>query len=215
MSELLKWVLSLSLSGSVLILLLMLLRPLVRERVSRRWQYYIWLLVIVRLLLPVGGLEAPARIETAEPRAAPSLSLPEVDREDMEVRTSEETAPGFNDSQKPWAAVRENFWVVWLAGALVLLIRKATAYQSFLRYLRAGWKPVEDPALLDRAAKAGEEIGAKRPVELYVNPLAASPMLLGVWKPCVVLPMVELPEEDFRFVVLHELTHYRRGDVLY
>ena len=93
MSELLKWVLSLSLSGSVLILFLMLLRPLVRERFSRRWQYYIWLLVIARLLLPVGGLEAPARIETAEPGAAPSLSLPEVDREDIEARTSEETAP--------------------------------------------------------------------------------------------------------------------------
>ena len=61
MSELLKWILSLSLSGSVLILLLTLLRPLVRERVSRRWQYYIWLLVIARLLLPVGGLEAPDR----------------------------------------------------------------------------------------------------------------------------------------------------------
>ena len=215
MSELLKWVLSLSLSGSVLILFLMLLRPLVRERVSRRWQYYIWLLVIARLLLPVGGLEAPARIGTAEPGAAPALSLPEVDREDMEARTSEEAAPGFNDSQKPWAAVKENLWVVWLAGALALLIRKATAYQSFLRYLRAGRKPVEDPALLDRAAKAGEEIGVKRPVELYVNPLAASPMLLGVRKPWMVLPTVELPEEDFRFVVLHELTHCRRRDVLY
>ena len=215
MSELLKWILSLSLAGSVLILLLMLLRPLVRERVSRRWQYYIWLLVIARLLLPVGGLEAPARIGTAEPGAAPALSLPEVDREDMEARTSEEAAPGFNDSQKPWAAVKENLWVVWLAGALVLLIRKATAYQSFLRYLRAGRKPVEDPALLDRAAKAGEEIGVKRPVELYVNPLAASPMLLGVRKPWVVLPTVELPEEDFRFVVLHELTHCRRRDLPY
>ena len=215
MSELLKWVLSLSLSGSVLILFLMLLRPLVRERFSRWWQYYIWLLVIARLLLPVGGLEAPARIETAEPGAAPSLSLPEVDREDMEVRTSEETAPGFNDSQKPWAAVKENLWVVWLAGALVLLIRKATAYQSFLRYLRAGWAPVEDPALLDLAARIGAEAGVKRPVELYVNPLAASPMLLGVRKPWVVLPTVELPEEDFRFVVLHELTHCRRRDVLY
>ena len=83
MSELLKWILSLSLAGSVLILLLMLLRPLVRERVSRRWQYYIWLLVIARLLLPVGGLEAPARIGTAEPGAAPALSLPEVDREEI------------------------------------------------------------------------------------------------------------------------------------
>ncbi len=215
MNVLLDRAVSMSLAGSVLILLLTLLRPLVRERVSRRWQYYIWLLVIARLLLPVGGLEAPARIGTAEPGAAPALSLPEVDREDMEARTSEEAAPEFNDSQKPWAAVRENLWVVWLAGALVLLIRKATAYQSFLRYLRAGRKPVEDPALLDRAAKAGEEIGVKRPVELYVNPLAASPMLLGVRKPWVVLPTVELPEEDFRFVVLHELTHCRRRDVLY
>ena len=66
MSELLKWVLSLSLSGSVLILFLMLLRPLVRERFSRRWQYYIWLLVIARLLLPVGG----------RPLAPPSRSSP-------------------------------------------------------------------------------------------------------------------------------------------
>lgn len=215
MSELLKWILSLSLAGSVLILLLMLLRPLVRERVSRRWQYYIWLLVIARLLLPVGGLEAPARIGTAEPGAAPALSLPEVDREDMEARTSEETAPEFNDSQKLRTAVRENLWVVWLAGALALLIRKATAYQSFLRYLRAGWAPVEDPALLDLAARIGAEAGVKRPVELYVNPLAASPMLLGVRKPCVVLPTAELPEEDLRFVLLHELTHYRRRDLPY
>lgn len=215
MSELLKWILSLSLSGSVLILLLMLLRPLVRERISRRWQYYIWLLVIARLLLPIGGLEAPAKIETAGPAAVPLLSLPEAEQEDVETRPPGETAPEFDDSLKLRTAVRENLWVVWLAGALVLLIRKATAYQSFLRYLRAGRKPVEDPALLDRAAKAGEEIGVKRPVELYVNPLAASPMLLGVRKPWMVLPTVELPEEDFRFVVLHELTHCRRRDVLY
>ncbi len=215
MSELLKWILSLSLAGSVLILLLTLLRPLVRERISRRWQYYIWLLVIARLLLPVGGLEAPAKIETAGPAAAPALSLPEVDREDMEARTSEEAAPEFDDSLKLRTAVRENLWVVWLAGALALLIRKATAYQSFLRYLRAGWAPVEDPALLDLAARIGAEAGVKRPVELYVNPLAASPMLLGVRKPCVVLPTAELPEEDLRFVLLHELTHYRRRDLPY
>ena len=215
MSELLKWVLSLSLSGSVLILFLMLLRPLVRERFSRRWQYYIWLLVIARLLLPVGGLEAPARIETAGPAAAPFLSLPEAEQEDVETRPPGETAPEFDDSLKLRTAVRENLWVVWLAGALALLIRKATAYQSFLRYLRAGWMPVEDPALLDLAARIGAEAGVKRPVELYVNPLAASPMLLGVRKPCVVLPTAELPEEDLRFVLLHELTHYRRRDLPY
>ena len=215
MNVLLDRAVSMSLAGSVLILLLTLLRPLVRERISRRWQYYIWLLVIARLLLPVGGLEAPARSETAGPAAAPFLSLPEAEQEDVETRPPGETAPEFDDSLKLRTAVRENLWVVWMAGALALLIRKATAYQSFLRYLRAGWAPVEDPALLDLAARIGAEAGVKRPVELYVNPLAASPMLLGVRKPCVVLPTAELPEEDLRFVLLHELTHYRRRDLPY
>ena len=45
--------LSLSFSGSLLILLLLLARPLVQKRFSRRWQYYIWLVVIARLLLPL------------------------------------------------------------------------------------------------------------------------------------------------------------------
>lgn len=215
MNVLLDRAVSMSLAGSVLILLLTLLRPLVRERISRRWQYYIWLLVIARLLLPIGGLEAPAKIETAGPAAAPFLSLPEAEQEDVETRPPGEAAPEFDDSLKLRTAVRENLWVVWLAGALALLIRKATAYQSFLRYLRAGWAPVEDPALLDLAARIGAEAGVKRPVELYVNPLAASPMLLGVRKPCVVLPTAELPEEDLRFVLLHELTHYRRRDLPY
>ena len=43
MKELLKMVLSLSLSGSLLILALLAARPLVKGRLSSRWRYYIWL----------------------------------------------------------------------------------------------------------------------------------------------------------------------------
>ena len=52
MERLFITVLSLSLSGSLLMLPLLLCRPLYRERLSKRWQYYIWLVVAVRLLLP-------------------------------------------------------------------------------------------------------------------------------------------------------------------
>ena len=53
MSELFKGFLSLSLSGSLVIAALLLCRPLYRDRVSRRWQYYIWLVAVARLLLPL------------------------------------------------------------------------------------------------------------------------------------------------------------------
>ncbi len=52
MNDILKTFLSMSVSGSLLLLILLAVRPLYRTRVSKRWQYYIYLVVIARLLLP-------------------------------------------------------------------------------------------------------------------------------------------------------------------
>lgn len=52
MNDLLNLFLSMSFSGSLLMLALFLLRPLYQKNTSRRWQYYVWLIVIARLLLP-------------------------------------------------------------------------------------------------------------------------------------------------------------------
>ena len=49
MNDILMLFLSMSLSGSLLILALLILKPLYRNRTRRRWQYYIWLAVIARL----------------------------------------------------------------------------------------------------------------------------------------------------------------------
>ena len=59
MNEILKIFLSLSLSGSLLILVLLLCRPLFKNKVSKSWQYYIWLVVIIRLLLPFAPETSP------------------------------------------------------------------------------------------------------------------------------------------------------------
>ena len=220
MTEGLKIVLSLSLSGSLVIGALLLLRPLVRGRISRRWQYYIWLIAVLRLLLPFGPESSPAEELTrqVERTAVYAVGLPEVP---VPANTNPEYDEPVQEPEEPsrlreiGAAALERLWVVWLAGALALLIRKATAYQSFLRYMRAGWTAAEDPAVLDLAAEAGAAVGVRRPVEVYVNPMAASPMLLGTFRPKVVLPSAELPEEDLRWVLRHELTHCRRWDGAY
>ena len=52
MSDVFKLILSMSLSGSILILLIILFRPIFKERFSKSWQYYVWLVVILRLLIP-------------------------------------------------------------------------------------------------------------------------------------------------------------------
>ena len=80
MTALLRTLLSLALSGSVLILLLLLLLPRLRGRTSRRWQYYIWLAAVLRLLVPFAP-EASLMNQLFAPPAAVSQvgSLPEED----------------------------------------------------------------------------------------------------------------------------------------
>ena len=54
MNMVLKIFLSMSFSGGLLILILLLGRCFLKDKISRQWQYYIWLVVVLRLLLPFG-----------------------------------------------------------------------------------------------------------------------------------------------------------------
>ena len=72
----------------------------------------------------------------------------------------------------------------------------------------------------NRAANAGElamlaELCGNSPSpRLYRNPLAATPMLFGVFRPEIVLPDRGYTDAQLRSVLLHELTHLRRKDIL-
>ena len=66
MAEFLRTLLVLTVLGSALTGLLLLARPLIK---SRTVFYYLWLLVLLRLCLPVGvSIPLPARAQTEPPR---------------------------------------------------------------------------------------------------------------------------------------------------
>ena len=52
MNEFMKTLSSLSVSGTLLLLLILGLKQLYKEKFSRRWQYYVWIIVALRFLLP-------------------------------------------------------------------------------------------------------------------------------------------------------------------
>ncbi len=54
MNEFMKIVLSLSVSGALLLLLILGLKPLYKTKFSKRRQYYIWMIVVLCFLFPFG-----------------------------------------------------------------------------------------------------------------------------------------------------------------
>lgn len=229
MSHLVKVLLSLSLAGSLLLLLLLALKPWYQKRLSHTWQYYIWLLVALRFILPLPALiQLP--IIPALPTAQTQLSIPPAAEPATTAIALNDNAPAalpasLADLTEPAKAAAQTLpsagWLllIWAVVTLLLLCRKITIYQSFVSYLRAANQPVEDIDLLNQLAAYAEAIHLRnrQPLELTFNPLLSSPVCLGLLKPTIALPNTakNLPPEQLACVFQHELTHLRRHDLLY
>ena len=230
MSEVWKVILSLSLSGTVLMGMLLLFCRLFQRKLSRGWQYYIWLVFAARLLIPFSGelnLTGSVFAELEQSAGQENLSAgteqdvcrlqESVDiSQERDITSALQPEEYLSDSGKAEQNGAEGTaaGILWLTGAAALLIRKIVIYQRFIRCMRAGSEPA-DLELLERFGRIAEEMGIKRTVELRINGLASSPLLAGFIRPMVILPSAELSEKDFHYTALHELTHYRRLDVCY
>ncbi len=232
MNALLLLFLSLSVSGSVLVLVLLLLKPLLKNRLSHTWQYYIWLIVILRLLLPfspeTSGIASAVHYFQAigsSPSASPAPPPPDSgDRQEPVTipQPSAATAPETPRSDLreqnaaiPWRELSGYAWALWLTAALVLFVHKAASYRSFVRFVRVGAKRVTDPRLLTLYGEVLAEAGVRRRLPLFINEQVSSPMLVGMLRPMVILPPLQAGDGAFRNIFRHELTHYRRRDFFY
>ena len=235
MNAVLKIFLSMSFSGSLLILALLLGKRFLKDKISRQWQYYIWLVVVLRLLFPfepevslLGKTyqavdQAITQTASLPPQQQSPLTTPGgnlapvtgTEQSNRSMNSPTEDLTTAHPFQEVVTLLTDQVWLIWLAAAVVLLIRKATVYQSFIRYIKAGLTPVSDIEILDRLFITAEQAGIKRPVELCVNPLISSPLLIGFFRPCIVLPNADISKKAFQYIVLHELTHYKRRDMFY
>lgn len=229
MNLIFQTILSMSLSGTLLILLLLFGGMILKNRLSRQWQYYIWLVVLLRLLIPfgpeaslMGRVYQVAEQNSVQSNLQAASKKPVMENEAAAAGLQEAAAwPDSTDMENGFftsegmALAGKYLWLIWLAVALGMLIRKITVYQSYIKYVRAGAEPVSDVALLDRLSVTAQQMGIGRAVELCVNPHVASPMLVGYFHPCIVLPCADVQESKFCYMVMHELTHYKRRDILY
>lgn len=209
MTETIKTVLSLSVSGAGLTLLLLLLRPVLLRVLSHTWYYYLWLIVLLRFLLPF----TPPQSLTGT--AFQALPMPAAAGGTVSAAAQALPAPQAAAPAAQLPGVPQLVCVLWVLGAAGLFLRKSIQYRRFLHRLRAGQSEITDPVRREAFARLVKQAGIRRTVGLYQNPLAASPMLVGFWRPAVLLPTQDLTDADFTYTVLHELTHLKRRDPLY
>ena len=105
--------------------------------------------------------------------------------------------------------------LVWAGGALVAALRFAAGLLA-LRRIGVHASALGGPNAPDALAAASRLAGLARPVTLLVSADVHVPVTWGVRRPVVALPAAaaQWSAERLRLVLLHELLHVRRRDVL-
>jgi beta-lactamase regulating signal transducer with metallopeptidase domain len=224
-------ILTLSLSASVIALLMLLAKPLYRKKLSERWQYYIWLVVIARLSIPyspdintIGIFSKPAAIFVGqgytEPATIPSKSF-------IDMRTVWDAGIPVGDQQisenmhnitpvSLWMGIKSHLWAIWLTVALILFLRKIFAYIIYVRRLKNGLTPINQETINRAFKDACNRLKILRPPPLYASLDVSAPMLVGLIKPFLVIPdCIHLSGQEMEMVLSHELVHFARRDIAY
>lgn len=258
MTQLFSVILSLSVSGGLVGLLILAFRPVTGRYFAKRWTYYLWLLVIVRLLVPVHGelnlmeylsanltaagshlSEIGGMAERAEEDGRAGSELHETggmaatDAAEVgkaaEQNMVQNVGSGLTESAVSASGVTGgNVWkqllqaaaVIWLTGVLFTALRKLWIYRRFVTGVCAACAPVSDQRILAQYAEINRRLGVQRIMPLYESAVIESPMLIGLFNPCIYLPSGFLKEmvgkeNDIILILHHELVHYKRRDLWY
>ena len=216
--EIFKAILIMSLVGSVLTGVMSLFRPITKKIFGYSWHYYIWLCVLFVMLIPVRF--------NINPTSAPSIITQTAQTEQTAQQTSVGNQPETTENitpadtaQKPqvlqkifgiWNRIVYNrvsilAWL-WLIGAMLLILLNIARYISLNVKIRKNGEIISLPEI-------GKYTNRKIDVRMWES--IASPFMTGVIKPTLILPKTELSSEQLHNILCHEMTHFKRRDILY
>ena len=204
----------LSVTGSVGHILLKLLAAVSGNHLSQSWRYHGIVAVSLLFVLPVyklwefipvpysvsppvisfgGGVEpaflpgSPAGVDMLTPQPLPTAGI-------------------------DWGTVLERAAVLWLWVAVSLVLWNVWRLLRYRRLIEQAGNKVNS-RLQQIAVEEARLAGIGGEIRLLASPLAQSPMLVGFFRPTILLPLEHLPDSDARFILAHELTHFRRKDL--
>lgn len=220
MEQIFKSVLLLSSAGAVLSSALFLLKPVTKRVFGSHWQYYIWLCVLVVMMLPVSfKIPIKTNVNIAVPQAHQAVLKnnnigTESDAGQLPTVINKQIPVEYRNIDIAKGITLNLFDVIiytWLLGAVIFFCGGLLSYLRFLRTIRKNSEAVSCPEL--ETVKEKKRI--KRKIHVRITQLLAAPLMVGIFKPTLLLPNIQISEKELHYILLHELTHLKRHDLWY
>ena len=210
-----KAILISSLLGTAATLILTILKPITRKVFSSSWHYYMWLLVLVTMILPLRitipvQMQTVSTIDTVDVLYEEEIIYNPIQQVEQEIQLNTEQENNTDSGiEKLSLYTQKNLYIIsiiWLLGMVVLFALKLFGYTFFLIKLRRCSDKISCPELLKYTNKR---------IITRTSDKISSPLMIGLFKPTLLLPKTTMTEEQFDNILAHEMVHFKRKDIWY
>lgn len=202
--------------------ILLLMKRILKNSLSSRMQYNLWFLLLGLLAVPFlpfhflklsemfGWLKKLNLVPTSKTETAISQTL------QTNITGSKNWMDDFTLSvnRETPSVIYYLLLALWISGIiamLILVIRSALR----LHALKSSALPLQNQKVQRLYDRCLCDTGIKKHIPIYSTAYLKSPIIVGFWKPCIYLPIHLISDDnetDIRYMLLHELQHYKHKD---
>lgn len=226
MKDLWNLVLEASFYGSIVGGVILLTKSILKDKLSGRFNYLIWMLLIIKLIVPFGPKSdvslfnnisfnqvSNLNIERSTIEYESTFEIENIEKlESTQDRELESNVTNSNLDNN----IKNIIPVIWMIGVVNITVVLLFSQYYLYRQIRLNNK--QGNARLDGILlTCKEKMTVKRDIKIVVNDFINTPSLVGIISPKILIPttMISLSDKELEYVCLHELAHYKRKDILF
>ena len=204
--------------------ILLIAKRIFKNNLSSRMQYNLWFLLLGLLVVPfipfrligfpqifswLGSLKSSPSSNTGTAMgetigADPTRNVNWMNDFTLSVNSEAPSIAGY---------ILLGIWIVGILAMIILVIKSALR----LRNLEKSALPLQNKEVRRLYHHCLEEMGIHSKIPVYSTAFLKSPIIVGLLKPCIYLPIhliSDYNESDMRYMLLHELQHYKHHDAI-
>ena len=204
--------------------ILLIAKWVFRNNLSSRMQYNLWLLLLGLLavpFIPFRLISFPQIFSWLSSVRNSSASHADVGANNVMDTGLSGTTNWMNDfalsvnkdTPSVTGYILLGIWIVGMLAMMILVIKSSLR----LRTIKRSALPLQNPEVRRLYNKCLNEMKITRNIPVYSTAFLKSPIIVGFLKPCIYLPIhliSDYHESDMRYMLLHELQHYRHKDAI-
>lgn len=208
MESMVKILLQLSVAMTAVSGIVILFLPLLRRYFKPKGVYTSLLILLLGFLIPYRPTLGPPMVRVP-------LPAPTVIAVNPSFKPELQQMDGVNAalSQGISVTAAQLLFLIWIAGMLTVLTYHITRHIRFVRIIRRWEQVVADDKVLGILEQEKQKLGIHKKIGLFMCIPADMPTLMGILKPAVLLPDLNLDEQEYRLIFRHELIHYKFRDL--